>query len=347
MAGAARARHRTAASLAARTVANKNVSEFRRQEAFRRRQRDIQVRYQPTAADTAAQALNAIALKRAREIIEGLPPRQRQIALMRWQDHMKTTEIAAELGLAEGTVHAHLHAARAKLTAGLRAVLPLRERQQRQRTTAEGEPRHDAPAHPTTTTELFVADFYPELGEYLAEQHATGYDAVVARTRFLLWLASARGPGRRNRTERNRSRKSGPGPQSEPTPQDKTPRGRPNNLADPAEQRHNAVRSSHGLRRPPGTRAPQAQPPRPAGRSPSAGSAPWRTPPPPAPPPPSRTAARSARKRSSTAAPAPRPPGQHPAATRSPPKPTPAAPRSPSPPPTPPATQAAPTVRWL
>ena len=77
------------------TVANKNVSEFRRKEAFRRRQRDIQVRYQPTAADTAAQALNAIALKRAREIIEGLPPRQKQIALMRWQDHRKTTEIAS------------------------------------------------------------------------------------------------------------------------------------------------------------------------------------------------------------------------------------------------------------
>jgi RNA polymerase sigma factor (sigma-70 family) len=106
------------------TVANKNVSEFRRTEVFRRRQHDIQVRYQPTAADTAAQALNAIALKRAREIIEGLPPRQKQIALMRWQDHMKTIEIAGELGLAEGTVHAHLHAARAKLTAGLRQYYP-------------------------------------------------------------------------------------------------------------------------------------------------------------------------------------------------------------------------------
>jgi RNA polymerase sigma factor (sigma-70 family) len=106
------------------TVANKNVSEFRRQEVFRRRQSDIHIRYQPTAADTAAQALNAIALERAREIIEELPPRQRQIALMRWQDHRKTSEIAAELGLAEGTVHAHLHAARAKLTAGLKQYYP-------------------------------------------------------------------------------------------------------------------------------------------------------------------------------------------------------------------------------
>jgi len=37
--------------------------------------------------------------------------------------------------------------------------------------------------------DLFVAEFYPDLGEYLAEGHATGYDAVAGRTRFLLWLA--------------------------------------------------------------------------------------------------------------------------------------------------------------
>jgi hypothetical protein len=37
--------------------------------------------------------------------------------------------------------------------------------------------------------ELFVADFYPKVGEYLAQRHASGYDAVAARARFLLWLA--------------------------------------------------------------------------------------------------------------------------------------------------------------
>jgi RNA polymerase primary sigma factor len=37
--------------------------------------------------------------------------------------------------------------------------------------------------------ELFVADFYPRLGEYLAERHADGYDAVAARARFVIWLA--------------------------------------------------------------------------------------------------------------------------------------------------------------
>jgi DNA-binding CsgD family transcriptional regulator len=96
----------------------------RRQAAFRRRQSDIHVRYQPTAADTEAHALNAIALKRAREIIEAMPLRRRQIALMRWQDHRKASEIAEELGVAEGTVHAHIHAARATLKAGLAQYYP-------------------------------------------------------------------------------------------------------------------------------------------------------------------------------------------------------------------------------
>lgn len=81
-------------------------------------------RYQGATADTAALALNAIALEQARKIIEDMPPRQKKVALMRWQDHMKASEIAAELGIAESTVHAHLHAARGKLTAGLERYCP-------------------------------------------------------------------------------------------------------------------------------------------------------------------------------------------------------------------------------
>ena len=106
------------------TLANKDVSDFRRKEAFRRRQPDIQARYQPAASDTAAQALSAIALERAREIIEKMPPRQQAIALMRWRDRMKASEIATALGVAEGTVHAHLHTARGKLVAGLERYYP-------------------------------------------------------------------------------------------------------------------------------------------------------------------------------------------------------------------------------
>ena len=36
--------------------------------------------------------------------------------------------------------------------------------------------------------DLFVADFYPQLGEYLAEQHGAGYDAAAGRARFQDWL---------------------------------------------------------------------------------------------------------------------------------------------------------------
>jgi RNA polymerase sigma factor (sigma-70 family) len=37
--------------------------------------------------------------------------------------------------------------------------------------------------------DLFVADFYPQLGEFLAEQHTSGYDAGAGRARFLAWLS--------------------------------------------------------------------------------------------------------------------------------------------------------------
>jgi RNA polymerase primary sigma factor len=39
---------------------------------------------------------------------------------------------------------------------------------------------------------LFVADFYPQLGEYLAERHASGYEAAAGRARFLAWLTRHR-----------------------------------------------------------------------------------------------------------------------------------------------------------
>jgi RNA polymerase sigma-70 factor (ECF subfamily) len=106
------------------TLAHKDISDLRRKAAFRRRQPEIHARYQATEADTEAQALNAIALARAREIIDGMPPRQKEIALMRWRDRMRAAEIASALGIAEGTVHAQLHGARRKLVAGLERYYP-------------------------------------------------------------------------------------------------------------------------------------------------------------------------------------------------------------------------------
>jgi RNA polymerase sigma factor (sigma-70 family) len=106
------------------TLAHKDISDLRRKAAFRRREPEIHARYRATEADTEAQALNAIALARAREIIDGMPPRQQEIALMRWRDRMRAAEIAAALGIAEGTVHAQLHGARRKLVAGLERYYP-------------------------------------------------------------------------------------------------------------------------------------------------------------------------------------------------------------------------------
>ena len=106
------------------TLVKKDISDYRRKEAFRRRQPDIHARYTSAPADTAAQALNALALERAREIIEDMPPKQQKIALLRWRDQLKAVEIAAELGVAEGTVHAALHTARRKLIAGLERYYP-------------------------------------------------------------------------------------------------------------------------------------------------------------------------------------------------------------------------------
>jgi Sigma-70 region 2/Sigma-70 factor, region 1.2 len=52
-------------------------------------------------------------------------------------------------------------------------------------TAGSGAPQDGAPQD---GADLFVADFYPKLGEYLAEQHAAGYDAGPGRARFQAWL---------------------------------------------------------------------------------------------------------------------------------------------------------------
>jgi len=106
------------------TLAHKSVSDLRRKAAFDRRQPEIQARYAGPEVDTEAAALNALALARAVEIIDGMPPRQREIALLRWRERLRAGEIAAALGIAEGTVHAQLHGARRKLAAGLDRYYP-------------------------------------------------------------------------------------------------------------------------------------------------------------------------------------------------------------------------------
>src|SRR6266571_1090213 len=84
----------------------------------------VQDTFEAAARAWATLRGHASGRQRAWEIIEEMPPRQRMIALMRWQDRMKAAEIAAKLGVAEGTVHAHLHTARGKLIAGLERYYP-------------------------------------------------------------------------------------------------------------------------------------------------------------------------------------------------------------------------------
>jgi DNA-directed RNA polymerase sigma subunit (sigma70/sigma32) len=57
-------------------------------------------------------------------------------------------------------------------------------------TAGSGAPQDGAPQDgaPQDGADLFVADFYPKLGEYLAEQHAAGYHAEPGRARFQAWL---------------------------------------------------------------------------------------------------------------------------------------------------------------
>jgi RNA polymerase sigma factor (sigma-70 family) len=106
------------------TMSHKEISHFRRRVAFRRRQPELRDKYQAPETDTEQQALCALALERTTKIIEGLPGKQKRIALMKWNDHMKASEIAGVLGCAEGTVAAQIHEIRRKLIEGLGPYYP-------------------------------------------------------------------------------------------------------------------------------------------------------------------------------------------------------------------------------
>ena len=67
----------------------------------------------------SAEAASAITLERCWQTIQALPPQQHAIAVMRWLLGMKNNEIAESLGIAEGTVAAHLSTVRGKLRASL------------------------------------------------------------------------------------------------------------------------------------------------------------------------------------------------------------------------------------
>ena len=101
------------------TVANIAVSGFRREAAWRDRLPRIEARYRKNQADTETVAFSLIVLDRCWQIIKDMPEQQHAVAVLRWQQGMKQTEIAAALGIAEKTVSVHLHRARRRLIAQL------------------------------------------------------------------------------------------------------------------------------------------------------------------------------------------------------------------------------------
>jgi DNA-directed RNA polymerase specialized sigma24 family protein len=67
------------------TAGNLAVSAFRRNQAFRDRLPLLEARYRAAPADTHAQAMQAIALERWWQIVQGLPPQQHESPRVRWR----------------------------------------------------------------------------------------------------------------------------------------------------------------------------------------------------------------------------------------------------------------------
>jgi RNA polymerase sigma-70 factor, ECF subfamily len=79
----------------------------------------LEAGYRAPPPDTHAAAVSGIALQRCWRAIQALPPQQHAVAVMRWLLAMTNREIAAALGIADGTVAAHLSAVRGKLRTSL------------------------------------------------------------------------------------------------------------------------------------------------------------------------------------------------------------------------------------
>lgn len=108
-----------------RTAAHIAIDHFRRNETARRKQPEVlHFHYQRPAADTLHEALTEAALERCWKAIERMPPQRHLVALLRWRCGYQNREIAKLLDMAEGTVSAHLSAARRTLRSEVGSYLP-------------------------------------------------------------------------------------------------------------------------------------------------------------------------------------------------------------------------------
>jgi RNA polymerase sigma-70 factor, ECF subfamily len=101
------------------TVGHLAISGFRRNAAFGDRLPRLEAASRPPPADTHGEAISGIALERCWQAIRALPPQQHTVAVMRWLIGMTNNQIATALGIADGTVAAHLSAVRGKLKASM------------------------------------------------------------------------------------------------------------------------------------------------------------------------------------------------------------------------------------
>lgn len=101
------------------TIGHLAISSFRRHGALADRLPRLEAVSRPPLADTHAEAVSGIALERCWQAIQALPAQQHAVAVMRWLFGMTNSQIAARLGIADGTVAAHLWTVRGKLKAAL------------------------------------------------------------------------------------------------------------------------------------------------------------------------------------------------------------------------------------
>ncbi|MDQ1041840.1 RNA polymerase sigma factor [Streptomyces sp. V4I2] len=108
-----------------RTATHIAVDHFRRNETARRKQAEVlRLHYQRPAADTLHEALTEVTLEHCWKVIERMPPQQHLVALLRWRCGYQNREISRMLGMAEGTVSAHVSAARRTLRSEAGSYLP-------------------------------------------------------------------------------------------------------------------------------------------------------------------------------------------------------------------------------
>ncbi len=100
-----------------RTLRNKVITDFRRRRLLREKLRLLIPLHQPDTGGPDEELETAA--EQIAEVIKDLPGQQYKVALLRWGYDMKARQIADLLGMAEGTVHSHLNAARTKLASAL------------------------------------------------------------------------------------------------------------------------------------------------------------------------------------------------------------------------------------